>query len=79
MTIQYFEDIIQAARERHNIDYINVTINVGYGEPTYSVGLKIKGDGILSHIHGSTLSLDAVIEEAVRRAAFDNGREPVSV
>jgi len=75
MSERYFQEIMTAARERHDIRHLSVRIEFG-GEKSvkYGVSVCMTGDKELTHIHYSVLSLDQTIEEAVRRAHFDNGR-----
>lgn len=75
---EYFQAILDEARERFPISYMAVKINIGNGgEFTYGIHLKVEGGSEMAHIHDSKCSLKATIEECVRRCDFDNGHEPV--
>ncbi len=87
MSTQYFQEIISEARERHAINYLHATVSFEEnGDVLYSVSLTliIDPDAELPkwgtpkcyemvHLMGSTQSLAATIDEAVRRCNFDNG------
>ncbi len=82
MTPNYTK-IVADAKERYSPNYMSVEVKFeSCGSVIFRVALSMQAKDEMVHMHDikeAKVSLEEAIEEAVRRAEFDNGRAPTLV
>lgn len=76
-----YKQIVADARRRLSPNFFSVDVKFEYnGETKFTIAMSMEKNDTIVHMHGvpeALIALEDLIEEAVRRNHFDEGRAPM--